>query len=32
MSGKVDMDGQKLDLDLEGPITIDGTARLKGMK
>lgn len=29
MSGKVEMDGQKLDLDLQGPITIDGTARLK---
>ena len=29
MYGKVEMDGQKLDLDLSGPITIDGTARLK---
>ncbi|MFO0799513.1 MAG: hypothetical protein U0804_18750 [Gemmataceae bacterium] len=29
MSGKVEQDGQKLDLDLSGPITIDGTARLK---
>lgn len=29
MSGKVEMDGQSLDLDLAGPITINGTARLK---
>lgn len=29
MSGKVEMDGQSLDLDLSGPITIEGTARLK---
>lgn len=29
MSGKVEMDGQSLDLDLTGPITISGTARLK---
>jgi hypothetical protein len=29
MSGKVEMDGQSVDLDLEGPITIDSTARLK---
>lgn len=29
MSGKVDMDGQSLDLDLSGPITIEGTVRLK---
>ncbi|MBN9517387.1 hypothetical protein J0H58_02535 [bacterium] len=29
MSGKVEMDGQALDLDLSGPITIDGTAKLK---
>lgn len=29
MSGKVDMDGVKAELDLEGPITIDGTAKLR---
>ncbi len=29
MSGKVEMDGQALDIDLSGPITIDGTAKLK---
>lgn len=29
MSGKVDMDGQSLDLDLSGPITIEGTVKLK---
>jgi hypothetical protein len=29
MSGKTESDGQSLDLDLAGPITIEGTARLK---
>lgn len=29
MSGKVEMDGQSLDLDLSGPIAIDGTVKLK---
>lgn len=32
MTGKVEMDGQKLDLDLSGPITIDGTAKWKATK
>jgi hypothetical protein len=29
MAGKVEMDGAKLDLDLSGPITIEGTSKLK---
>ncbi|HYH68361.1 MAG TPA: hypothetical protein VD866_26950 [Urbifossiella sp.] len=29
MSGTIDQDGQRLDLDLTGPITIEGTTRLK---
>jgi hypothetical protein len=29
MSGKTETDGQSRDLELVGPITIEGTARLK---
>ncbi|MBX9578696.1 MAG: hypothetical protein K2X87_00160 [Gemmataceae bacterium] len=29
MSGKLDMDGQKIDIALEGPFTIEGTTKLK---
>lgn len=29
MSGRVDMDGAKIDITLEGPFTIDSTAKLK---
>lgn len=32
MSGKVDMDGAKIDLELDGPFTIDSTAKLKPAK
>jgi len=29
MSGKVEMDGAKVDITLDGPITIKSTAKLK---
>jgi len=32
MSGKVDMDGMKVDLTLTGPVTIDATTQLKAAK
>ena len=32
MSGKIEMDGVKVDIALEGPFTIDSTSKFKSAK